>query len=468
MIKCIQYYNIGWYFYMNRKPNILLINCDDLGYGDLGCYGSRVNRTPAVDYLADNGLKFTDFYMASPVCSPSRGGMLTGCYPKRIGFDFFETSQVLMPGQELGLNSNEKTIASLLHDAGYTTMIVGKWHCGDQPEFLPTRHGFDYYYGLPYSNDMGRQINGKRVGVPPLPLMLNDEVIEQQPDLASLTERYVEHSIRFIRENKDKPLFLYFAHMYVHLPLYAQDKFQKQSQNGDYGAAVGCVDWSTSALLAELRRCGLEEDTLIIFTSDNGSKAANGGSNAPLAGKKTTTWEGGQRVPCIMYQKNKIQGGRVCSDIVTSLDFLPTLTSIGGGVIPQNRIIDGIDMSEVIYRGKPSPRNSFFYYKRNNLEAVRCGKWKLHVRKGPKEVRLLFDLENDVGETDNLYAQYPDVVAELNKMLEDCRVDLGDDATGIAGRNIREIGRVKNPVTLTQYDPDYPYFADMYDKEDIG
>ncbi|NLY37572.1 MAG: sulfatase-like hydrolase/transferase, partial [Tissierellia bacterium] len=200
------------------KPNIVLINCDDLGYGDLGCYGSKKNDTLAIDKLAKEGMKFTDFYAASPVCSPSRGALMTGCYPPRIGFGAFNGEWVLFPGDDVGLNPDEKSLASILKDAGYSTMHVGKWHCGDQPEFLPTRHGFDDYYGLPYSNDMAPM--EARPTMPPLPLISGEEVIQEQPDQCSLTERYVEKSLEFIKKNKDKPFFLYFAHMHVHLPLY--------------------------------------------------------------------------------------------------------------------------------------------------------------------------------------------------------------------------------------------------------
>ena len=214
------------------RPNIILINCDDLGYGDLGVYGSTANKTPAIDRLAAEGVRFTDFYMASPVCSPSRGAMMTGCYPPRIGFGMFDGHMVLFPGQAVGLNPSEITIARLLKEAGYATSHIGKWHCGDQPEFFPTEHGFDEYYGLPYSNDMGRQHHSWKP-YPPLPLMENGEVIEEQPDQASLTERYLERSLRFIRKNRDRPFFLYLAHMHVHLPHYAPERFRKQSYNGD-------------------------------------------------------------------------------------------------------------------------------------------------------------------------------------------------------------------------------------------
>ena len=252
------------------RPNVLLINCDDLGYGDLGCYGSTRNATPAIDQLADEGIRCTSFYMASPVCSPSRAALLTGCYPPRISFGSFEGLPVLFPGQPLGLPQSEISLARVLSDAGYRTQMIGKWHCGDQPGFLPVNHGFDHYFGLPYSNDMGRQANTPEFlgSLPPLPLLLDDEVIEQQPDQRSLTGRYVAEALR---DAKGGPFFLYLAHMYVHLPIYVQPDFLERSRNGLYGAAVESIDWATSALLDELSVLDLDGQTIVIFTSDNGS-----------------------------------------------------------------------------------------------------------------------------------------------------------------------------------------------------
>ena len=317
-----------------KQPNIILINCDDLGYGDLGSYGSITNATPVLDKLAEEGVRFTDFYMASPVCSPSRGAMMTGCYPPRIGFGSFEGWSVLFPGQGVGLNPEEITIARLLKDAGYATKLVGKWHCGDQDEFLPTRHGFDSYYGLPYSNDMGRQFEDDKY--PPLPLLRDEEVIQQQPDQTALTERYVEESVRFIRANTHRPFFLYLAHMYVHLPIYVPDPYLKESQNGPYGAAVALIDWAAGVLLNEIKELGLAENTLVIFTSDNGSRCrGGGGSNGELRGVKGTTWEGGQRVPCVMHWPGTIPPGQVCRELASAMDFYPTLAYLGGADIPQ-------------------------------------------------------------------------------------------------------------------------------------
>ena len=454
---------------MQRNPNMILINCDDLGYGDLGCYGSQLNPTPAIDKLAAEGLRFTDFYMASPVCSPSRGAMLTGCYPPRIGFGSFDGDWVLFPGQGVGLHPQEVTFAKLLQQAGYATKIVGKWHCGDQKAFLPTRHGFDSYYGLPYSNDMGIQA-GNSSSYPPLPLLRDEDVIQAQPDQAALTERYVEESVRFVRENRQRPFFLYLAHMHVHLPIYAPERFLKESKNGRYGAAVSCIDWATSVILHELKARGLEEDTLVIFTSDNGSRCRNeGGSNGMLRGTKGTTWEGGMRVPCIMRWPGRIPPGMVCNELATAMDFYPTLAKLGGASIPDDRTIDGKDIAPLLLsRNAQSPHATFFYYLTNSLEAVRNQRWKLHVRKGNQALQELYDIKADPGETQNLYAAQPDVVRELQAALAACRTDLGDDATGVQGANIRPIGRVAEPEPLTKLDSEHPYIIAMYDLKDSG
>lgn len=456
------------------RPNIILINCDDLGYGDLGCYGSTVNRTPALDRLAADGLRFTDFYMASPVCSPSRGAMMTGCYPRRIGFGSFDGSWVLFPGHAVGLNPEEHTIASLLKNRGYATQLVGKWHCGDQPEFLPTRHGFDSYYGIPYSNDMGRQC-GRRQQPPPLPLLRDDQVIQQQPDQAGLTERYVEECVRFIRDNREQPFFLYFAHMYVHLPIYAPDRFMKQSRNGRYGAAVECVDWSVQVLCHELEQLGIAENTLVIFTSDNGSRCrGEGGSNAPLRGTKGTTWEGGMRLPCIMRWPGRIPAGTTCSEVAAAIDFLPTLTRLAGGTPPDDRRIDGKDIRALMFAeaGATSPHDAFFYYFMDSLQCVRAGNWKLRVEfndgclaEAPPQ---LYNLETDPGETRDVAGANPDVVKALQQQMDACRNDLGDAATGEDGANCRPHGRVAEPQPLTVYDPDHPYIQAEYDLPDAG
>ncbi|MCU1352572.1 MAG: putative sulfatase [Acidimicrobiales bacterium] len=459
-----------------RRPNVVLINCDDLGYGDLGCYGSPRNKTPALDQLAAEGLRFDSFYMASPVCSPSRGALLTGCYPPRIGFGSFEGFPVLFPGQGVGLPPSEVSLGALLSSAGYRTQMIGKWHCGDQPAFLPTNHGFDHYLGLPYSNDMGRQVpmapppDGREPHyLPPLPLLLDHDVIEQQPDQAALTERYVTEAVRFMREAAGDPFFLYLAHLYVHVPIYVQERFARASDNGPYGAAVESIDWATAVIVHELRSLGLHDDTIVIFTSDNGSRGVDGGSNLPLRGAKTTTWEGGMRVPCIVRWPGRIAAGRVSDELATAMDLYPTLAAICGADLPADRTIDGRDITTLLLDPEATtPHDAFYYYWMNDLEAVRVGRWKLHLAKHGTPLTRLYDLHADPAETTDLAARHPDVVAEIAIHVERARVDLGDALTGRVGSDLRPIGQVDDPVPLTRYDPDHPYYLAEYDLADRG
>jgi arylsulfatase A-like enzyme len=310
-------------------------------------------------------------------------------------------------------------------------------------------------------------------GTPPLPLMLNEGIIQQQPDQVSLTERYVEQSVRFIRENQDRPFFLYMTHMYVHVPLYVPDRFMRGSRNGLYGGAVSCIDWATEVILYELKALGLDEQTLVIFTSDNGARWTAKGGNDPLRGWKSTTWEGGFRLPCIMRWPGHIPAGSVCRVMITAMDFYPTLATIGGAEIPGDRIIDGQDIRYLIFSGGQgeSPHDAFFYYKHGRIEAVRSGKWKLHVGKsevgaGYKPMQKLYDLEADPGESEDRYAAKPDVVAALMAKVEACRQDLGDETTGTIGKNVREPGRVENPQPMTAYDVNHPYIIEEYDLKD--
>ncbi len=456
-----------------QHPNIILVNCDDLGWGDLGCTGHPTHKTPYLDRMASEGRRFTDFYMASPVCSPSRGAMMTGCYPSRIGFDHFDGKNVLYPGQGLGLNPDEITFAKLLKERGYTTQIIGKWHCGDQPEFLPTNHGFDHYYGIPFSNDMGRQES--REERPPLPLLRDTAVIEEQPDQASLISRYVEEAVRFLRDNKDGPFLLYFAQMYVHLPLYVPQRFLAESENGKYGAAVACIDWAMGVLLNELKALGIDDNTLVLFTSDNGSRNDFGSSNGSLKGKKGTCWEGGQRVPMLARWPEQIPAGTVCTEIATAMDFLPTFCRLGGAELPADRKIDGKDILPLL-RGEPdakSPHEAFFYFRRDHLLAVREGKWKLHViRFNPLNeclpIHELYNLETDLAESCDVAKENPEIVTRLQALADACRKDLGDSTTGVTGTGCRPIGSVENPKLLTEFRADHPYYIAMYDLNDIG
>jgi len=425
---------------MSELQNIIIIFCDDLGYGDIGSYGSRLNKTPRLDKMADEGIMFTDFYVSAPVCSPSRSSLMTGCYSQRIGLADGPKHCVLMPGDPIGISSEELTLAELLKNKGYATGCIGKWHLGDQPEFLPTRHGFNSFFGLPYSNDM--HFDNKRWAFPPLPLMRDEEVIELDPDQSTLTQKYTEKAIDFITEHKNSPFFLYLAHMYVHVPLYASEEFMERSDNGVYGAAVECIDWSTGVILDALSSLGLDKNTLVIFTSDNGSNCLDGGTNFPLRGTKGTTWEGGMREPCIMRWPGKIPAGEVCTELSTTMDFLPTVADLVGEELPTNRIIDGKNIWPLIAgESDETPYEALFYFSGYNLEAVRSGKWKLHLKR-----ELLFNLKEDIGESKNLYDEYPEIVSKLKTVADKCRGDLGDG--DFPGKNRRAPGKVKNSLPL--------------------
>lgn len=466
------------------KPNIIIIFADDLGYGDLGCYGSKINKTPTLDKMAKEGKKFSDFYVSSPVCSPSRASLLTGCYPQRISFGTFDGLRVLFPGQGIGLNTEEKTIASTLKESGYNTKIIGKWHCGDQKEFLPTNHGFDSYFGIPYSNDMGIQ-SGQGAwqdypddstlakttdwNRPPLPLIRDKEVIQEQPDQRSIAERYTEDAVNFIRDNSENPFFLYLAHMQVHLPLYAAEKFVNESENGDYGACVASIDWSTSVIFDELKELGIDENTIVIFASDNGSRLQNqGGSNGDLKGRKGQTWEGGQRVPCIIRWPGTIEQGSESDGIATTMDFLPSITKLIKGKLPSNKI-DGIEMSNLFFSNETiSKRDLFFYYNEDDLEAIRYKNWKLHLKKEGEELKELYDLKNDIGEKNNLYNLNKNIVDNLLGYVENCRQKLGDKSKNMIGSEVRPAAKIKNPKPLTTFDKNHPYIYAEYDKGERG
>ena len=454
-----------------KKPNIILINCDDLGYGDLQCYGSTCNDTPHVDKLASEGMLFTDFYVSSPVCSASRASLLTGCYSQRVGMADY---QVLTPGQAQGLHPDELTIADQLKSVGYDTKIVGKWHCGDQPEFFPTENGFDEYFGLPYSNDMGRQV--KHLDQAPLPLMRNDEVVEQQPDQRGLTERYVDECREYISRDRENPFFLYLAHMYVHVPLFVPDRFLRQSRNGAYGGAVACIDWAMGEIDAELKRLGIFDDTLLIFMSDNGSRArGEGGSNGGLRGLKGETWEGGQRVPFIVRWPGQVDAGQTCEDILTAMDVFATLSEISGADMPSDVTLDSVSAAGALLRGESTGRETFAYYKDADLEAVRVGDWKLHFCKTTRAnghntqavINELYNLRTDVSESQNVYDDHPEVVADLQKFADATRAKFGDGRLGVEGEEIRPMGVVENPVKLTTFDASHPYFVAYYDLADM-
>jgi len=408
------------------KPNFIIIFTDDQGYQDVGCFGSPLIKTPNLDRMAAAGIRFTDFYVAAAICSPSRAALLTGCYPPRVGI-----TKVLFPKDNIGLNVKEVTIADMLKARGYTCACVGKWHLGHLPEFLPSQHGFDYYYGIPYSNDM--QI--KRSGKSGPPLMYNENIIEHPAEQATLTQRYTNEAIKFITENRNWPFFLYLAHTMPHVPLHSGEKFRGKSKRGLYGDVIEEIDWSVGEILKTLQELGIDEKTLVLFTSDNGpwlDKGKNGGSALPLRDGKFSTYEGGMRVPCIAHWPGKIPAGRVCYELCAAIDLLPTFALLAGAKAPADRAIDGKDIWPLMSGrlGAKSPHKSFYYYKGDKLEAVRNGKWKL---RRVKETEL-YDLDVDISEKHNLARQRPKIVKRLTNMMKkfdrqlkaNCRPVLGD------------------------------------------
>ncbi|MDN5204575.1 sulfatase [Fulvivirgaceae bacterium BMA10] len=451
----------------NKKevpPNIVIIFTDDQGYADVGTYGARGFKTPHLDAMATEGMKFTDFYVASSVCSPSRAALLTGCYPQRIGIP-----GVLFPERlntewnpkqrntKTGIHPDETTIAEMLKDKGYATGCFGKWHLGHHKQFLPLQQGFDEYFGLPYSNDMRPGKKKNKRSYPDLPLMNGNDVHRyMEDDQSMLTTEYTERAIDFIKRNKDNPFFVYLPHTMPHIPLYVSEKFDGHSEKGIYGDVIEEIDWSVGQINKTLQELGLEENTLVIFTCDNGPWLIfgdHGGSAYPLREGKFTTFEGGQRVPCLMKWPKVIPEGYVCSEIASTLDMLPTIAKITGSNLP-SRKIDGYDITDLMLgkQDAKSPRDAFFYYRGWNLEAVRSGKWKLHLphqynqvivsdegnvhgRKGIKaEIELsLFDLSTDVGEQHNVADSNPEIVESLLAKIEAMKKELGsseEEGTG--------------------------------------
>jgi len=399
-----------------RPPNFVFILADDLGYADLGCYGSDKIATPHLDRMAAEGIRFNDFYTGEPVCTPTRAALMTGCYPKRVGLH----RHVLFPSSKTGLNPSEITVARLLKDRGYATMCIGKWHLGHHPEFLPTRHGFDAYYGIPYSNDMPTPTPDGGKGV----VLLRDEkVIEHPTDQATLTERYTEEAVKFITANQNRPFFLYLPHTFPHGPLHVSARFKGKSKGGLFGDVVECIDWSCGEILAAIKQAGIDEQTLVIFTSDNGPDRHPA---TPLRGSKGSTWEGGMRVPFLARWPGKIPAGAACAEQASVMDILPTFAGLAGARMPTDRVIDGKDIWPLM-SGEPgakTPHDAFFYYKGNNLGAVHSGKWKLHL----KAKTELYDLSADVGEQTNVAAEHPDVVERLTKMANPFDAQLEKDA----------------------------------------
>jgi arylsulfatase A-like enzyme len=422
-----------------EKPNIIIILADGLGYGDLGCYGHPTIRTPNLDAMAKEGLRFTDFYAGQSLCTPSRAALMTGRLAVRTGMGGGDGRHVLYPNAKGGLPTNEITIASALKTQGYATGCIGKWHLGDAVQFLPTSHGFDSYFGLPYSNDMDA-ISGKArqhdtMSQDPdfhnfnLPLMRGTNVIERPTDLNTLTKRYTDEAVKFIKANKDKPFFLYFAHTFPHVPLFASKKFHGKSLRGRYGDAVEELDWSVGEVLKTLRKENLDKNTFVIFTSDNGpwlQKKFNAGSAGLLRDGKGGTWEGGYRVPAIVRWPGKIKPG-ITHEMASGMDLFNTCLKLGGAEIPKDRPIDGVDMSPILFNGGKSLRETEFYYYGDRVYAVRKGDFKAHfithdgyTKPKPEHHQppLLFNVHEDPSERFDLAAEHPDIVAELTKIFE--------------------------------------------------
>lgn len=472
----------------DTKPNFIVINIDDLGYADIGAFGSTLNRTPHLDRMAQEGRKLTSYY-AAPVCSPSRAALLTGSYPKRA----LPIPHVLFPAGAVGLHPDEITIAEVLREAGYRTGCVGKWHLGDQPEFLPTSQGFDYYLGIPYSNDMGTADEGtksdlgapipdttenaakakawseapetglKGMRQPPLPLVENDKVVGRvkQDEHQAIVATYTEAAVKFVRENAEKPFFLYLPHSAVHFPLYPGKDWVGKSGNGLYGDWVEEMDWSVGRVLDTIRELGIEQRTLVIFTSDNGGTPR--GTNGVLRGHKGSTWEGGVRAPTIVWWPGTIPAA-TSSDAITGMhDVLPTFASLAGAAMSSDRKLDGIDASGV-WLGKEGAQGHevFHYFRGFELQAIRRGSWKLHFgtaappkekgKAGQRPVGLaLFNLDSDPGEKTNVAEANPGVVKELQALAAAMDADLGIGVDS-QGPGVRTLGRVENPLPFLDHE----------------
>ncbi len=417
-----------------RPPNFIVIFTDDQGYQDMGCFGAPRIKTPILDKMAAQGVRFTDFYSASAICSPSRAALLSGCYPPRVGI-----TDVLWPHDTKGLNPAEMTIARVLKQRGYATACVGKWHLGHHPAFLPQSHGFDSYFGVPYSNDM--KIDPKMALAPGavlregmteerlrneepkknwVPLLRNEQVVEYPADQRTLTKRYTEEAVAFIEANKEKPFFLYLPHTMPHIPLAASADFAGKSEGGRYGDTIEEIDWSTGRILETLETLGLDDNTLVIFTSDNGPwnlSDGRGGCAAPLRGFKFSTYEGGMRVPCVMRWPGKLPAGAVCAEIAGTIDLFPTLAKLAGAPLPKDRVIDGKDIWPLMANpgSAKTPHDAYYYYRGPRLEAVRRGHWKLRLpAKNPPE---LYDLKTDIGESKNRAKEEAAVLESLKERV---------------------------------------------------
>lgn len=449
-----------------QSPNIVLINLDDVGYGDFSFNGAYGYKTPNIDRMAGQGMRFTHFLAGQAISGASRAGLLTGCYPNRVGF-----AGAPGPGSDYGIHPDETTMGELLKQEGYNTAIYGKWHLGDARPFMPLQNGFDEYYGLPYSNDMWpfHPQQGEIFNFPDLPTYEGNDIVGYNTDQSRFTTDYTVRAVDFIRKNKDKPFFVYLAHSMPHVPLAVSDKFKGKSEQGLYGDVMMEIDWSVGQILSVLRDLELEENTLIVLTSDNGPWANYGnhaGSAAGLREAKATTFDGGNRIPCVMYWKGKIEAGSICNKLASNIDLFPTFAEISGAQLPERKI-DGVSLLPLM-RGETdaNPRQAFVYYfNRNDLEAVTDGTFKLvfphkYVTYGAyvpgndgmpgklvnREVtkRELYDLRRDPGERYDVLEQHPEIVDKLMKIANEMRMDLGDNLTGEEGTGRRKAGLTKD------------------------
>lgn len=417
-------------------PNFIVIFTDDQGYGDLGCYGHPTIRTPHIDKMAAEGQRWTNFYVAANVCTPSRAGLLTGRLPIRSGM-CSDTRRVLFPDSDGGLPASEVTIARLLKGKGYQTAAIGKWHLGHLPQYLPTSHGFDSYYGIPYSNDMDKvssipsreALMNPQVAYFQVPLMRNTDIIERPADQQTIVKRYTQEAVKYIAANKKKPFFLYLAHSLPHVPLFASPDFRGKSERGLYGDVIEEIDWSVGQILGTLKKEGLDKNTYVVFTSDNGPWVVfdeNGGSAGPLFGAKGTSYEGGVRVPAIFWGPGRVKPA-VVSNMGSTLDLLPTIGKLAGAQLPTDRVYDGFDLSPLLRGEKANPRNEMFYYHGTRIFAARQGDYKLYFyRNNPRgypekveklEAYQLFNVQQDPSERFDVAAKHPEVISQVEALV---------------------------------------------------